>query len=171
MGGHGVPHPVGALAYATVAAVNTDEKSDARRHKRALAHTRIRRGTRAVGRVAFGPIVKTVIAAFAMFVYLPFYASLIATYAQFFQAIIVGAGLLIFTALGVLLWPTRTSPWRTLIWAFLASTAVGAILLAAGAYTFALTAATVTGFAVTLLRINQNGRKLASLISTWRALR
>ena len=83
----------------------------------------------------------------------------------------LGVGLAIFSMLAPHLWPTRTPPWRTVAWAFLLSLTVGANLLLLNAGRYALMAATLVGFGVVILRINQNGRELWKMFKTWRAVR
>lgn len=80
-------------------------------------------------------------------------------------------GMAVSSAVLLHLWPPRTPQWRTLFWAFWITGLVGSTLLLMGAGRMALTGATVAGYGVVLLRMNENGRKLVSLFKDWRALR
>lgn len=116
-------------------------------------------------------ITKTVLLVFLWLGFSPVYVRLIATYDRYLQAQTTVVGLAIFGGIAVHLWPTRTPPWRTIAWTMFLMMWAGMILLSLDTDRIALTGATITGFAVVLLRVNQNWTKLRELISTWRALR
>ena len=94
-----------------------------------------------------------------------------APYASYVYAQGALFGMAVSSAVLIHLWPTRTPQWRTLFWAFLITSATGAMLLPLGAGRMALTGATLAGFGFVLLRMNQNGRKLMELVNDWRVLR
>lgn len=114
---------------------------------------------------------RTALVALAWIGTLPVYVQLVSPYSVMYSAQSMGVGLAIFSALGAHIWRTRTSPWRTVAWAWGLSTATGMTMLLLGADRLALTTATLVGFSVSLLRINQNGRKLWNLVQTWRRFR
>jgi hypothetical protein len=99
------------------------------------------------------------------------YVTLVAPYNAYGSALFMGVGLAVFSGIAVHLWSPRTAPWRTVAWAALVSAFAGAELLISGAGRLALTGAMLIGFAVVLLRINSNGRRLVGLFRNWRALR
>lgn len=101
----------------------------------------------------------------------PMYVSVIAPYVAYTSAITMTVGLAIFSGLAPHLWPSRTSPWRTVGWAWLASMLAGMTVLTMEWGRYALTVATLVGFAVVIARANQNARRLIDLFKTWRVMR
>lgn len=101
----------------------------------------------------------------------PVYVGLISPYVTYPSARSAAVGLAMFSGIAVHLWPPKTSPWRTVAWAAVCSTMTGSALLGMGAGRFALVAATLVGFGIVILRINQNARKLWGLFQTWRVIR
>lgn len=101
----------------------------------------------------------------------PVYIQLISPYVTMRSAVTMAVGLAMFAGIGPHIWPTRTPPWRTTMWALFLSAITGMALLTLGAGRLALTGATFVGFGIVLLRINQNGRKLWDLFQTWRHIR
>lgn len=114
---------------------------------------------------------RTLLVTLVWFAFMPVYIQLISPYATMLSARSMGVGLALFAGLAPHLWPTKTSPWRTPAWALVLSIFVGMTLLILGAGRWALLAATIVGFGIVLLRINQNGRKVWNLFRTWRYLR
>lgn len=96
------------------------------------------------------------------------YVGIVSPYATYVPAMAMSVGLAISSGMLSHLWPTRTAPWRTVIWAMVCSGVMGAFLLSVGAIDFALMGATLVGFGVVAIRVNQNGRKL---VHWWRARR
>lgn len=115
--------------------------------------------------------VRTILVVFLWLAMTPLYVGAIATYAMYENAQLMTVGLAVFSGIAVHLWPTRTSPWRTIAWAMLLSLLTGMTGLIAGTGQFAVTGATIVGFLVVFLRVNQNGRKLWGLFQSWRVLR
>lgn len=101
----------------------------------------------------------------------PVYVQLISPYVTMRSAVSMAVGLAMFAGIAPHLWPTRTPPWRTVLWALFLSAVTGMTMLTLGAGRLSLTGATLVGFAIVLLRINQNGRKLWGLVQTWRHVR
>lgn len=114
---------------------------------------------------------RTVLVVIAWLGTVPVYVALVATYDVYSSAYTAAVGLAIFSGLAPHLWRSRTSPWRTVVWAYLLSVSVGAMMLTAGADRFSLMAATIVGFTFVALRADQNGRKLWRLFQTWRTMR
>lgn len=114
---------------------------------------------------------RTLLMALLWLGFTPIYVALVAPYSVYTSAQTMCVGLVIASALSVHLWPTQTSPWRTLLWAAVLSGITGATLLPLGMDRGALMAATLVGFAFVALRVNRNGRRLVGLIRTWRAVR
>lgn len=127
--------------------------------------------SRSAGRVLFPQWLRTLAVVILWLGVTPVYVGLIAPYGVYSSAQTMCVGLVIASAISLHLWPPRTAPWRTLVWAALLSAMTGATLLPLGSGRFALMAATLVGFAVVALRVNQNGRRLMELFRTWRALR
>lgn len=101
----------------------------------------------------------------------PIYVSLIAPYVAYKSAIVMAVGLAIFSGFAPHLWPSRTSPWRTVAWAWLCSTLTGMLCLSLGWGRYSVMLVTLVGFGIVAGRANQNARKLVGLVSTWRAMR
>ena len=118
-----------------------------------------------------GQPVRTFLAVFLWLGLMLLYIGIVAPYTVYDSALFMGVGLAVFSGIAVHLWPTRTAPWRTVVWAALVSAFVGAELLILGADRLALTGAMLVGFAIVLLRIGSNGRRLIGLFRTWRSLR
>lgn len=114
---------------------------------------------------------KTLLAVFIWTVLSSVQVVIVAPYASYVYAQGALFGMAVSSAVLIHLWPTRTPQWRTLFWAFLITSATGAMLLPLGAGRMALTGATLAGFGFVLLRMNQNGRKLMELVNDWRVLR
>ena len=112
----------------------------------------------------FGQPVRTFLAVFLWLGSMLTYIGLVAPFAAYDSALLMGVGLALFSGIAVHLWPTRTAPWRTVMWAALVSAYTGAQLLLMDAGRFALTGAMLAGFAVVLLRIGGNGRRLVALV-------
>jgi hypothetical protein len=123
-----------------------------------------------LGRV-FGQPLRTILVVLLWLGLMVPYVSVVATYAGYSSAAVMGFGLAVFSGIAVHVWPPRTAPWRTVAWAMVVSAFVGAQLLLLDAGRFALTGAMLTGFAIVLLRINSNGRRLVGLVGAWRRLR
>lgn len=115
--------------------------------------------------------VRTAVIVFLWLAMSPLYVGLISTYNAYSNAHLMTACLAVCSGLAVHLWPTRTSPWRTVLWALLLSMLTGMTGLLLGAGPASVTAATIVGFIIVGLRANQNGRKLWRLFQSWRALR
>ena len=75
----------------------------------------------------------------------PWYVALIAPYSMYDNAYIMAVTFAICGGLAVHLWPTRTSPWRTLAWACWLSATVGASVLLLGGGRVAFPVATAAG--------------------------
>lgn len=101
----------------------------------------------------------------------PIYVSVIAPYVAYMSATIMAVGLAIFSGLATHLWPTRTAPWRTVAWAWLASVLTGMTALTMEWGRYSVTIATIVGFAIVIGRTNQNARRLIDLFKTWRVMR
>lgn len=101
----------------------------------------------------------------------PLYVSSVAPYVAYQSATVMTVSLAMFSGIAVHVWPTRTSPWRTVAWAWVGSLAVGLLCLSLYWGRYALTLACITGFLIVIARCNQNARKLAGLIKTWREMR
>lgn len=114
---------------------------------------------------------RTLLAVFVWLATIPVYTQLISPYVALLSAQNMAVGLAIFTGIATHLWPTRVAPWRTVLWAWAISVFTGMTLLMSGAGPLALTGATLVGFGFVVLRINENGRKLLDLFTTWRHLR
>jgi hypothetical protein len=99
------------------------------------------------------------------------YIGLVAPFMAYGAALTMGVGLACFTGIAVHLWPPRTAPWRTVAWTAFLSASAGAQLLLFDAGRLALTGAMLAGFAVVLLRINSNGRRIVGMVRTMRDLR
>jgi hypothetical protein len=120
-----------------------------------------------VGRWArrvFGQPVRTFLVVFFWLGSMLTYIGLVAPYADYDSALLMGVGLAVFSGIAVHLWPTRTAPWRTVAWAALVSAYVGAQLLVMDAGRYAITGAMVAGFVIVLLRVGGNGRRLVGLL-------
>lgn len=134
-------------------------------------------GRRVVGATTARPVrsgFQVLLTTFAVLVWLgitPIYVALVATYEEYGSARSMAVGLAMCSGLAPHVWPSRTSPWRTVMLTGLLSAIIGSLFLTAGVGRFALMAATVFGFGFVALRANENGRKLWDLIQTWRALR
>lgn len=115
--------------------------------------------------------VKTVLAVLFWIVSMPIYVSTIAPYSAYVSAYAMGNSLAIFSGLAPHLWQSRTPPWRTVFWAWFASTFVAIPLLVAETGRLAVVAATLVGFAIVIARAGQNGRRLVNMIRDWRAMR
>lgn len=115
--------------------------------------------------------IRTVLAVLVWLSTVPVYTQLISPYVSLLSAQNMAVGLAMFSGIATHVWPTRTAPWRTVMWAWALSVATGMILLMSGAGPLALTGATIAGFGFVTLRVNENGRKLADLFLTWRSLR
>lgn len=126
---------------------------------------------RTVGRRVWPQWLRTFLVAFFLLGITPAYVALVAPYVAYNSAATMYVGLVIAGAVAAHLWPTKTSPWRTLMWAVMVSSFVGATLLPFGWGRAALVSATIVGFGIVALRVNQNGRKLWRLVKTWRAVR
>lgn len=114
---------------------------------------------------------RTALMVFLWLAMTPLYVGAIATYSEYGTAEMMTMGLAVFSGLAVHLWPTRTSPWRTIAWALVLSMFTGASGLASGIGEYAVVVASLVGFTVVLLRVNSNGRKLWRLFQSWRVLR
>lgn len=101
----------------------------------------------------------------------PFLMVAVTPYVNYWYAETTLFGMAICSAILVHVWPTRTPQWRTLFWMFWIIAGVGSTLLYLGAGTMSLTASVLAGFIFVLLRINENGRKLWTMIQDWRQLR
>lgn len=102
---------------------------------------------------------------------LPVYVAFVSPYISYGYATIVMAGTALTAGALLHLWPSKTAPWRTLLWAYLLMAFAGSTLLQLGAGTLALTASAILGVVFVGVRVNQNGRKLVGMIQDWRALR
>lgn len=114
---------------------------------------------------------RTVIAVFIWMGTVPVYVSVISPYVAYTSATAMTVGLAFFAGLAPHLWPSRTAPWRTVAWAWLLSMILGMSALTAEWGRYALTIATIVGFAVVVARANQNARRLIDLFRTWRVMR
>jgi hypothetical protein len=118
-------------------------------------------------RVLFPQWLRTVLVVLLWLSSIPVYMQLVSPYVTYLSARTMGIGLAIFAGLAVHLWPTRTSPWRTVAWAATVTTLVGPVFLTLGWGRLGLALTTAIGFVIVILRVNQNGRKLVGLIRTW----
>lgn len=142
-----------------------------RRRKPQVVLAQVGQASRTIRRVLFPQWLRTVLVATLWLGITPVYVGLIAPFSVYSSAQTMCVGLVISSAISVHLWPPKTSPWRTLLWAAMLSVMTGATLLPLGMGRNALMAATLVGFVVVALRVNQNGRRLVGLIRTWRTLR
>lgn len=101
----------------------------------------------------------------------PLYVSVIAPYVAYMSATIMSVGLAIFAGLAPHLWPSRTPPWRTVAWAWVASMLIGMTVLTMDWGRYSVTVATIVGFGIVIGRANQNARRLIDLFKTWRVMR
>lgn len=138
--------------------------------RRARATQAIQGARRIPGKV-FPQWLRTSLAVFLWLGFVPFYVSAIAPYVAYMSATAMSVGLAFFSGLAPHLWPSRTSPWRTVAWAWTLSVLLGMTVLTMGGGRYALTAATVAGFTLVAARANQNARRLIDLIRTWRVMR
>lgn len=125
----------------------------------------------ALPRVLFPQWLRTLLLTLVWLGTIPVYIQLISTYSIMPSARTMAVGLAMFAGLAPHVWPTRTAPWRTVLWAWGLSVLTGMIAMLLGAGPLGLTAATLVGFAVVILRINENGRKMWNLFQTWRQIR
>lgn len=116
-------------------------------------------------------VAKTFLAVLAWTVLGGVHVIVVAPYVSYVYAQGALFGMAVSSAILLHLWPPRTAPWRTLFWMFWLTGIVGSTLLMLGAGRMALTGATIAGFGFLLLRMNENGRKLARLVQDWRTLR
>lgn len=114
---------------------------------------------------------RTSLAVFLWLGTVPLHVSVISPYVAYLSAMSMSVGLAFFSGLAPHLWPSRTPPWRTVAWAWLLSMICGMTALTAGWGRYALTIATIVGFAVVIARANQNLRRLIDLFRTWRVMR
>lgn len=112
--------------------------------------------------------VKTTLMAVIWFIFLPISALIVAPFHLFSASLVYSFSLLSFTLLAIHLWPPKTPKWRTMFWAFVASTLVGLLLQNLMLPQWTLFCASLTGYAVVILRVNQNGRKLWKRWLIWR---
>ena len=129
------------------------------------------RTIRAVPSKVFPQWLRTFLLVFLWLGSVPLYVSLIAPYVAYRSATIMTVGLAIFSGLATHLWPTRTPPWRTVAWAWVASMVAGMTVLPLGWGRYSITVATIVGFAIVIGRANQNMRRLINLFKTWRVMR
>lgn len=66
------------------------------------------------------------------------------------------------------LWPTRTPPWRTVVWTWIASWAVAAAIYLAWDSAWSLYAAVAVVVFITVTRCNANGRRMWNRFVAWR---
>ena len=131
----------------------------------------VRWRVRRLVRHLFGQPVRTGLVVFFWLGSMLLYVRLVAPYADYGSALMMGIGLAVFAGIAVHVWPTRTAPWRTVAWAGVTSAYVGSTLLLLDAGRLALTGAMLVGLAVVVLRAGSNGRRLAGLFRTRRPLR
>lgn len=101
----------------------------------------------------------------------PLYVSVIAPYVAYLSATAMTVGLAIFSGLAPHLWPSRTAPWRTVVWAWVFSMLAGMTVLTLEWGRYSVTIASIVGFAIVIGRSNQNARRLIDLFKTWRVMR
>lgn len=134
----------------------------------------VRRGAafvQAAPKYVFPQWAKTILVTLFWLGGMPVYVGLVSPYITYPSARSFGVGLAVSTAIFAHAFPTKTPPWRTVVWTAVGSAVTGSMMLTAGAGRYALLTATIVGFSIALLRINQGGRKLVSLTKTWRAVR
>ncbi|MEV0133890.1 hypothetical protein AB0H83_36160 [Dactylosporangium sp. NPDC050688] len=131
----------------------------------------MRWGVQRWARRLFGQPIRTFFVVFLWLGSMLMYIALVAPYVAYGSAMFMGVGLALFSGIAVHLWPTRTAPWRTVAWAAVASAYTGAQLQMLNVGQLALTGAMLVGFAIVLLRIGSNGRRLVELFRTWWSLR
>lgn len=125
----------------------------------------------AVGKYVVPQWARTAVAVLVWLGLTQLYVALVAPFIVYSSARSMTVGLAISTGIFVHLWPTRTSPWRTVAWTALLTAFLGSTFLTLGLGRLALSLTTVAGFGFVLLRVNQNGRKLWDMFQTWRVLR
>lgn len=114
---------------------------------------------------------RTTLAVFVWLGSVPIYISVIAPYVAYNSAMVMTMGLAIFAGMAPHLWPSKTSPWRTVAWAWLVSMVLGMTALTMDWGRYALTIATIVGFTIVAARANKNARRLVDLVQTWRTMR
>ncbi len=131
----------------------------------------VRWRVRRLARHLFGQPVRTGLVVFFWLGSMLLYIRLVAPYADYGSALLMGMGLAVFAGIAVHVWPTRTAPWRTVAWAAVASAYTGSTLLLLDAGRLALTGAMLVGLTIVVLRAGSTARRLAGLLRTRRSLR
>lgn len=129
------------------------------------------RGARKTIKVLWPQWLRTVLIVMLWLGMSPVYIGLIASYDVYGSATSMLVGLAMFSGLAPHLWPSRTSPWRTVLWTALITSSLGMMLLTAGADRYSLMIVTLVGFLFVILRANENGRRLWRMVQTWRTVR
>jgi len=119
-----------------------------------------RRKAARVTKALFPQWLKTALVTFLWLGLMVPWASVTSLYVRSGNGLMVGYGLALLAAIGGHLWPTRTPPWRTVLFAALLSTWLGSTLLLAGFMGYGLTITGVVSLLFLLARFNQNGRKV-----------
>lgn len=114
---------------------------------------------------------RTVLAVVIWLGTVPMYVSAVSPYVSYLSATVMTVGMGMFAGIAPHVWPSRTPPWRTVGWAWLVSMISGMTVLTMGWGRYAVTVATLVGFAIIIGRANQNARRLVRLFRTWRAMR
>lgn len=126
-----------------------------------LAGRGVVRGARKI----FPQWLRTSVVAFIWLGLMAFWVGVTSMRSSYSSGYLVGVSLVLFTAIGCHVWPTRTPPWRTLVFTAILTMWVGAVLLLSGATQYALTISAMCGLLFVLARMNQNARRL------WRVAR
>lgn len=150
---------------------STEKETPVLKYREAGAPSRLSTRIRKVARFVWPQWLRTLLVVFIWLGLSPFYIGLVATYDVYNSAQSMLVGLAIFSGLAPHLWPSRTSPWRTVAWTGVVTSVLGMALLSLGAGRYSLMVVTILGFLIVVLRANQNARRLWGLFKTYRVSR
>lgn len=150
---------------------NAAKEPPALAYREAGAPSRLSTRIRKVFRFVWPQWLRTVLVVVLWLGLSPFYVGLVATYDVYNSAQSMLVGLAIFSGLAPHLWPSRTSPWRTVAWTGVITSTLGMALLSLGLGRYSLMIVTIVGFLIVVLRANQNARRLWGLFQTYRVSR
>lgn len=101
----------------------------------------------------------------------PLLTTLTCTYPRYMNGFATGYAMCVLAAVAAHAWPTWTSPWRTIAWAWAVMAGVGSTGLLLGWGGDALTACFAAALLVVVARANQNARRVGDLLVRWRQSR
>lgn len=133
--------------------------------------TRATRTRAWVGRWLFPQWLRTFIITLFWLAFSGLWAAAVAPAEAGTSALAAAVGLGLFAAIGSHVWPTRTSPWRTVAWVGVVTLAIGANFQYMQLGRVGFTATVLVGVLIAILRVNQNGRKLVRLFRAIRTSR